>query len=149
MNELFQQFVADRLRRFLAPQLDLIEEPEVRWRSGSTDHAAGSGDAPGRRRSLRRGREVQARRGAGRMSDYYQLLAYTTAMRLPEGVLIYAQDPGDRNDPADRCGRSPAHPVHTVRIRNTSIDIHVYRLRLDGTKPGARRERRASWPSGF
>jgi 5-methylcytosine-specific restriction enzyme subunit McrC len=31
----------------------------------------------------------------GRSADYYQLLAYTTAMDLPEGVLIYCRRQGD------------------------------------------------------
>lgn len=133
MNELFQQFVADRLRRFLAPQLDLIEEPP-------TSLATGGRLTMRPDLVMRRGRDnryvgdvkYKLATGAGRMSDYYQLLAYTTAMRLPEGVLIYAQDPGDPNDPLSQ-GGSRADPVDTVRIRNSSIDVHVYRLRLDGT----------------
>lgn len=133
MNDLFQQFVADRLRRGLAPQLDLIEEPKVPLaasgrlvmypdlvmrRHGSASYV---GDA-----------KYKLAVGPGRMSDYYQLLAYTTALRLSEGVLIYAQDPGDHDDPLV-AAVDAGDPVHTVRIRNTTTDIHVYRLRLDGT----------------
>ena len=66
--------------------------------------------------------------GPGRMSDYYQLLAYTTAMSLQEGVLVYAQDPGDADDLIETSER-----VHTVRIRNTDKAIHVYRLPLTGS----------------
>ncbi|MGB6058120.1 MAG: hypothetical protein WBF71_07630, partial [Microthrixaceae bacterium] len=133
MNELFQQFVADRLRRFLAPQLDLVEEPPT---------ALATAGRLTMRPDLvmRRGRadcyvgdvKYKLATGAARMTDYYQLLAYTTAMRLPEGVLIYAQDPGDPNDPLTQVS-GIVDPVHTVRIRNSTIDVHVYRLRLDGT----------------
>lgn len=65
--------------------------------------------------------------GRGRMSDYYQLLAYATALSLGEGVLIYAQDPGDVADPIGD------ERVHSVRIRNTEKILHVYRLPLTGT----------------
>lgn len=133
MNELFQQFVADRLRRLLAPQLDLVEEPPTAL--AATGQLTMRPDLV-----MRDGRDVRyvgdvkykLATGSGRMSDYYQLLAYTTAMRLPEGVLIYAQDPGDPNDPLSPVSGT-TDPVHSVRIRNSTIDVHVYRLRLDGT----------------
>jgi 5-methylcytosine-specific restriction enzyme subunit McrC len=38
------------------------------------------------------------RDGLGRASDYYQLLAYTTVLRVPEGILIYADAD---NEPPD------------------------------------------------
>ena len=127
MNLLFQQFVADRLRRHLRP-LDLVEEPPVAL-------------ALHRRLVMRPDLVVRRRRsdvyvgdvkyklssGPARMSDYYQLLAYTTAMSLDEGVLVYAQDPGDADDPIGD------ERVHSARIRNTGTDIHVYRLPLGGS----------------
>lgn len=132
MNELYQTFVAAGLRRNLVRQLDVFEEPKV--------PLAASGRLPMRPDLVvRRGSssayvgdaKYKLSTGPGRMADYYQLLAYTTAMDLREGVLIYAQDPGDSDDPLPSDGGR--WPVHTVRIRNTSTDIHVYRLRLDGT----------------
>lgn len=128
MNQLFQQFVADRLRRLLRPNLELVEEPPV----------ALAAPRPLIMRPdlvMRRGRDdvyvgdvkYKLSRGPGRMGDYYQLLAYMTSMSLDEGVLVYAQDPGDADDPIGD------ERVHTVQIRNTSKRAHVYRLPLSGT----------------
>lgn len=144
MNTLFQQFVADRLRRHVRP-FELIEEPSV---------------ALAVPRSLimrpdlvlrHRGRDAyvgdvkyKLARGPGRMSDYYQLLAYTTAMSRREGVLIYAQDPGDADDPIGN------ERVHTVRIRNTDTQIHVYRVPLSGSNQDLEvaMEQLAAWITG-
>ena len=51
-------------------------------------------------RRLRRRHQVQAhrRRPCARTADYYQLLAYTTALDLPEGVLIYCLADGGQPD---------------------------------------------------
>lgn len=127
MNDLFQRFVADRLRRALRGRLDVGEEPRIPLavngrltmrpdlvfaRRGDTIYV---GDT-----------KYKLSQGPARMGDYYQLLAYLTAMGLKEGVLIYAQDPGDDADPISE------ELVHTVRVRNTDKVIHVFRLPLDG-----------------
>lgn len=147
MNQLFQQFVADRLRSGIAPQLDLIEEPKVPL--AVSGRLTMYPDLVMRRDGAERyvgDAKYKLAVGPGRLSDYYQLLAYTTALRLREGVLIYAQDPGDRDDPLI-ASADAVDPVHTVRIRNTSTDIHVYRLKLDGTNQELDQsvERLAEW----
>ena len=104
MNELFERFVTERLRRALRGRLEVKDQhrdrldeertvairPDLLFRSGGsarfvadikyklTDDAAG-----------------------GRHPDYYQLLAYTTALDLPEGVLIYCLDANRADAPDD------------------------------------------------
>ena len=105
MNEIFERFVTERLQRALRGRLEvksqhhdkldeertLTIKPDLLFRSGGfprfvadikyklTDEAAG-----------------------GRHADYYQLLAYTTALDLPEGVLIYCLDANLPDDPDDK-----------------------------------------------
>lgn len=58
--------------------------------------------------------------GLGRTSDYYQLLAYVTALALPAGLLIYCQADGDA-------------PPRQVSVRHTSQVLESHALRLDGS----------------
>jgi 5-methylcytosine-specific restriction enzyme subunit McrC len=55
----------------------------------------------------------------GRSGDYYQLLAYTTAMDLPEGVLIYCR----RQDDLDQS---------TVTVRNARKKLVLRSVDLTG-----------------
>lgn len=57
--------------------------------------------------------------GLGRTPDYYQLLAYTTALALPAGLLIYCQV--DNNTPPRR-----------ITVRHTGQILETVALRLDG-----------------
>lgn len=57
-----------------------------------------------------------------RSGDYYQLHAYTTALRLAEGVLIYCQTDGE---PPDR----------GVVVRHAGTVLWTYRLDMSGS-PG-------------
>lgn len=143
MNDLFQDFVADRLRKALCGRLDVIEEPAVHLgvsrrlamrpdlvfrppASGRRTPAVYVGDA-----------KYKLSSGPARMSDYYQLLAYTTALGLDDGVLIYAQrpDPSPGGSSDDALIEDPLgdEPVHSVRILNTTTTLHVYRLPLVGS----------------
>lgn len=58
--------------------------------------------------------------GFGRESDYYQLLAYTTALDLPEGVLVYCHEDG------------PA-PPRDVDVLNSSKRLNTWRIPLAGS----------------
>ncbi len=60
-----------------------------------------------------------AKDGRGRATDYQQLLAYTTAMGLAEGVLIY-------------CHSSGATGSH-ITVRNTHQTLYIRTLDLSGT----------------
>ena len=89
----------------------------------------------------------------GRHADYYQLLAYTTALDLPEGVLIYCLDANHPDDSADSnkdlpAAGSPSRPAagpspteattvrgpatRTIHVRHTGKVLHTYALDLSG-----------------
>ena len=95
MNQLFEQFVTERLRRALRGRLDvkgqhqdrLDEERTVTIKPDLLFRAAGS---PRFVADIKYKLTDEA--AGGRNADYYQLLAYTTALDLPEGVLIYCLD---------------------------------------------------------
>jgi 5-methylcytosine-specific restriction enzyme subunit McrC len=98
MNDLFQRFVTERLRRELRGRLAVIDEPTVYLGEGK--QVAMQPDLvfrePGG--ALRYVGDVKYKLAAdakGRSGDYYQLLAYTTAMGLPEGMLIYCRRQDD------------------------------------------------------
>lgn len=101
MNKVFERFVEDRLRRYLSGRV------EVRGQAGTQL------DVGGRIRMKPdlvfriRGRDVYVAdskykltaTGDGREADYYQLLAYCTALEnVDEGMLIYCQHDGDVPD---------------------------------------------------
>ena len=83
----------------------------------------------------------------GRTADYYQLLAYTTALDLPEGVLIYCLNANLSDGPEDNGSiagfprrhategsASPgAAAASSVRVRHVGKVLHTYALDLSGT----------------
>lgn len=142
MNQLFQDFVADRLERNLRRRLEFVGEPTVPL--ATSGQLKMLPDLVFRRRGVDvyvGDAKYKLSKGTGRMADYYQMLAYLTAMDLDEGVLVYAQDPGDVGDPIGE------ELVHTVRVRNTDKSVHVYRLPLAGSNDEveAALENLASW----
>lgn len=122
MNALFQNFVTERLRRELRGRLDVIEEhpmhlgndrqvfmqPDLLFRrpDGITTYV---GDIKYKLTS-----EAQAK-----SSDYYQLLAYTIAKNLPEGILIYCRHLGGQRH-------------RSVAVRNADKRLVVYSIDLTG-----------------
>lgn len=136
MNDLFQRFVTERLRRALRDVLDVEAEPPV--------HLA-------ERNAVRMEPDlVFVRRGARVLvgdvkykitrdawacsADYYQLLAYTTALDLPEGLLIYCLADGGR-------------PERSVTVKWAGKVLHTRALDLTGSPAGVSAElhRLASW----
>lgn len=128
MNDLFQLFVTNRLRRYLRGRIELLGEPTV-----PLDEAKRLNMKPDlvfqkyQQPIFVGDVKYKLSSGSGRISDYYQLLAYTTAMKLNEGVLVYAQNPNDQTE----LGSDDL--VQTTLIKNTDKVIHVYRLPLSGT----------------
>lgn len=121
MNDLFQRFVTERLRRALRGRLDVLGEPTVYLDVGGRVRM--NPDLVFRRRGqaayvgdikYKLAPDARARSG-----DYYQLLAYTTAMDLPEGVLIYCLADGEA---AQR----------EVTVHHTGKVLHTYVLNLSG-----------------
>lgn len=101
MNELFQRFVTERLRRALRARLDVVDEPTVHLGQGrqvSMQPDLVFREPGGAAQLVGDIKYKLAADARGRSSDYYQLLAYTTAMDLPQGMLIYCrgQDDADR-----------------------------------------------------
>jgi 5-methylcytosine-specific restriction enzyme subunit McrC len=123
MNQLFEDFVAERLRRHLHPHLRLDREPPV-----SFDRAGHVRTKPDIVLRNVQGKVVHVAdvkykvsgSGLARNEDYYQLLSYATILRQPEGSLLY-HDVGD-GDP----------PPRTIAVRETDIALTTYRLNLAG-----------------
>ena len=121
MNQLFEDFVTQRLRRALRGRLEVH------------DQVAGY-LAEGRRVPIRPDLVFQ-HRGApvfvadikykltadarARSGDYYQLLAYTTALDLPEGLLIYCLADGGR-------------PERAITVRHAGKTLHTLAIDLTG-----------------
>lgn len=130
MNELFQRFVTERLRKVLRGRLEVVDEPTVHL--GIDRQVSMQPDLmfrePGS--SVRYVGDVKYKLSAdarGRSSDYYQLLAYTTAMDLPEGVLIYCRRDGD-----------PDH--RTVTVRHAGKRLVIRAVDLSGSPEDVERE---------
>ena len=67
-------------------------------------------------------------------SDYYQLLAYTTALDLPEGVMIY-------------CTADGGEPESTITVRHAGKLLHTLAINLRGssTEVTAEIAKAATW----
>ena len=139
MNTVFESYLEHRLRRALRGRLQVSGQ-----HGASLDHD----DRVGIRPDLVFSRSKRAvyvgdakykltEGGFGREADYYQLLAYTTALDLPEGVLVYCH------------GDGPA-PPEAVDVLNTSKRLNTWRLPLAGTPSelNAAVEKLATWIFG-
>lgn len=123
MNDLFQRFVTERLRRELRGRLDVIDEPTVPLGVGQQVTML-----PDLLFLNPRGQHLYvgdikyklAKDARGRSGDYYQLLAYATALNLPEGLLVYCRHADDEND------------SRTVTVRNVGTKLALRSLDLSG-----------------
>lgn len=122
MNALFQDWVTDRLRRHLRGRLGVRNEPDVRL--GTRRQVAMRPDlvfvAGDHEWYVADVKYKLTGTGIARSPDYYQLLAYTTAMNLDEGLLIYCQADGDA-------------PDRTVSVVNTNKKLLTHAVDLSGT----------------
>ena len=159
MNDLFERFVTERLQRALRGRLDVKSQhadylgeerklgikPDLLFRSRGTARFVADIKY-----------KLTDETAGGRHPDYYQLLAYTTALDLPEGVLIYCLDANGTNDyngsgptpgPFAHGTSDPNHPpsarrvsatrtVSSVRVRHAGKVLHTYALDLSGTADG-------------
>ncbi|MEO1061335.1 MAG: restriction endonuclease [Actinomycetota bacterium] len=120
MNLLFEAFVTQRLRRELRGRLEVLDQ-------------FGTHLAEGRRVPIRPDLVFRCRGEAvyvadikykltsdarARTADHYQLLAYTTALDLPEGVLIYCLAEG--------------RPERSVTVRHAGKVLHTLAIDLTG-----------------
>lgn len=123
MNDHFQRFLTERLRRLLRGTLNVIDEPTVHLGLGR--QVAMNPDLVFRqpRGGVRYVADIKYKLtpdARARSGDYYQLLAYTTAMDLPEGMLIYCRG---RDDTEER----------SVTVRNAQKKLVVRSVDLTGT----------------
>lgn len=134
--ELFERFVTSRLRRALRGRLEVRSEPPVHLAHGGQVRM--KPDLEFRRRGattyvgdIKYKLTADAR---ARNADYYQLLAYTTAMDLPEGLLIYCLADGGR-------------PERSVTVRQAGKVLHTRAVDLTGAPPAvsAELEALADW----
>lgn len=123
MNDLFQRFVTERLRRALRGRLEVRDEPTVHLGLGRQVSMQPDLVFRGHGGAERLVGDVKYKLAAdarGRSSDYYQLLAYTTAMDLPEGMLIYCRG----QDDADR---------RTLTVKNVGTQLTLQSVDLSGS----------------
>ncbi|WP_259849913.1 McrC family protein [Brachybacterium muris] len=123
MNDLFQRFVTQRLRSALRGRVEVLDEPLVHL--GRDRRVPMSPDlvfCTARERIVYVGdvKYKLADNARGRSGDYYQLLAYTTALDLPEGVLIYCRGKGEE-------------PERAVTVKNTGKRLIVWSVDLSGS----------------
>lgn len=124
MNYLFERFITERLRRALQGWLavdsqkgtHLDEGRKVRMRPDLVFRRPGSGS------NVYVGdiKYKLTKEAQGYNADYYQLLAYTTALDLPEGVLIYCRAPDGR-------------PVGEITVRHAGKKLFVRAVDLTGS----------------
>lgn len=123
MNALFEEFVEARLREYLLGRMQ-VEGQAKRWLDTGhrvvqivPDLIFSRGGPPLYVGDTKYKLLVDEDRG--RNPDYYQLLAYTTALDVHEGVLIYCHDDGIAPQP--------------IVVENTGTRLFVRGIRLDGT----------------
>ena len=167
MNDLFERFVTERLRRALRGRLDVKGQHRDKLDKAGTvaikpDLLFRAGGTPRFIADIKY--KLTGEDAIGRHPDYYQLLAYTTALDLPEGVLIYCLD-ANRADWSDSDGAPtttsrpessmPAEGtpddslpgLRSIQVRNAGKVLHTYALDLSGTAEDVARNlgRLADW----
>lgn len=122
MNTLFQDWVTDRLTRALRGRLVVEAEPTTYLGIGRRLRMAADlvFRLDGEARYVGDVKYKLTDSGVGHHPDHYQLLAYTTAMALPEGVLIY-------------CRGEAGAPEGEVVVRHAAKRLVTLAMRLDGS----------------
>ena len=133
MPLLFQNWVTDRLRRHLANALDVVAEPPVHFDEGgrvTMNPDLVFRDVAGR--NLYVGDvKYKLTDALGRSGDYYQLMAYATALELVEGVLIYCQAEGSVPDAEVVARFSGKHLwTYLLEIQGSNADLESEALKM-------------------
>jgi 5-methylcytosine-specific restriction enzyme subunit McrC len=121
MNKAFEAFVAARLTRYLTGQLVVHTQRSARLDTGR--HIKIRPDIiferqPGTVAYIADSKYKITDDGYGREADYYQILAYTSALNAPEGMLIY-------------CHHDGSTPPRNVTVLNLGTQLSTWPLRLD------------------
>jgi len=155
MNDLFERFVTERLRHALRGRLDVKDQQPGHLDEGRSvairpDLVFHSGESTSLVADIKY--KLTDESAGGTTADLYQLLAYTTALNLPEGLLIYCVDADGNNggnigsgteSAGDATTADPSPPVgapsdaraavSSIRVRHTGTVLHTCALDLSGT----------------
>lgn len=161
MNQLFEDFMTARLQRALSGRLDvraqtrpyLDDERQVQIKPDLTFRHRGETVGVADLKYKLAGADTSTTGAAGplaRHGDYYQLLAYTTALNLGEGTLIYCADvnrddagavdgrggsdrsTGSAGQASDRTDTETALAKSTTTIQHAGTRLHVAAADLSG-----------------
>lgn len=120
MNKLFERWIGDEIRTRLYPAIEVLEQVAVPL--SVSPRVTMNPDL-----LFRRGAEIVfvadvkyklTGGGLARTDDYYQLLAYTTALRLPRGMLIYC--------------RADTAPSRVITVVGGNQHLHTHPVDLGG-----------------
>ena len=144
MNRLFEDFVTARLQRELRGRLEVVAqrrlyldvERQVQIRPDLTFHRAGEtvGVADVKYKFTAEDSRFAAGETAGRHGDYYQLLAYTTALDLSEGTLIYCADASEDESTSQQASTGSL-ATSTITVKNVGKRLRAVAIDLSGS-PG-------------
>ncbi|MCY3892394.1 MAG: hypothetical protein OXF65_03750 [Acidimicrobiaceae bacterium] len=142
MNQLFEDFVTARLQNALRGRLDvaaqlrphLDEEGRITIRPDLLlrQHGTDVGVADLKYKLAADASDENGAEAVGYHGDYYQLLAYATALGVRDGTLIYCADANDElvAGPAEHAGAVLLPSV--VTVRNAGTRLHTYAIDLSG-----------------
>lgn len=122
MNKVFEEFVADRLTRYLTGHLSVASQRPLHLDTG--EHVRIKPDltfeeAPARVVYVADTKYKITADGYGRDADYYQILAYATALGVPEGMLVY-------------CQRDGTAPPRDVQVRTVGTSLRTWHVDISG-----------------
>jgi 5-methylcytosine-specific restriction enzyme subunit McrC len=121
MPALFQRWVTERLRRHLRGRLDVAGEPTLHLGLGRrVPMAPDLLFSEGNRNVYVADVKYKLSSGLALSSDYYQLLAYTTALGMREGALLY-------------CQLGEEDPGRQIVVRNSGAELWTYRIAMTGS----------------
>ncbi len=143
MNQLFEDFVTARLQRVLRGRLEvraqtrphLDDERLVQIQPDLVFECQGRRvGVADLKYKLADSNTATADTGGplARHGDYYQLLAYTTALGLPEGTLIYCADVNE-NEAVEQELPKDSLATSTITVRHAGTRLHVVAIDLSGS----------------
>ncbi len=125
MNYLFERYVTHRLRQVLRGTLEVKSQYAATFDHDRTftvypDLVFNRAGAPAFVADVKY-KVAESQRGLP-TSDHFQLLAYTTALDLPEGALIYCRDPNQ-----------PGTGYEAITVRNADRRLYSCGLEMSGS----------------
>lgn len=143
MNELFERFVTSRLQRELRGRLDVAAQlrphldvdQRVQIRPDLTFRCHGDIVGVADLKYKLADADTSAADTVGplaRHGDYYQLLAYTTALDLNEGTLIYCADVNG-GEAAEQQRSNDSLAKSTITVQHAGTKLHAVAIDLSGS----------------